>query len=109
MEASGSMSLQEGPGAAGVTADLAASRTAFHQPAAFRFPLQGQWVKQAFVQGKARMRRQAQLNTPALATVCDFDGIAPIRGCYNVRGCSACMGGARWAAHSCALTHPAPC
>ena len=48
-----------------------------------RSRLQGQWVKQAFVQAKARMRRVAQLNTPALASTCDFDGIAPIHGCYN--------------------------
>lgn len=40
-------------------------------------------MKQAFVQAKARMRRVAQLNTPALASTCDFDGIAPIHGCYN--------------------------
>ncbi|KAL4421484.1 hypothetical protein ABPG75_010775 [Micractinium tetrahymenae] len=49
----------------------------------FKDFVKGQWVKQAFVQAKARMRRQAQLDNPVLATGCDFDGIAPLHGCYN--------------------------
>ncbi|KAL4425400.1 hypothetical protein ABPG75_009416 [Micractinium tetrahymenae] len=46
--------------------------------------VKGQFVKQAFVQAKARMRRAAEIKYPALKA-CDFDGIAPIRGCYNSR------------------------
>lgn len=50
-------------------------------------PAQAQFVKEAFVQSKARMRRWAEQKsgfTSALA-VCDFDGVVPVRGCYNVR------------------------
>ncbi|KAL4425401.1 hypothetical protein ABPG75_009417 [Micractinium tetrahymenae] len=46
--------------------------------------VKGQWVKQAFVQAKARMRRMAELDYPEVKQ-CWFDGIKPVRGCYNSR------------------------
>lgn len=46
--------------------------------------VQGQFVKHAFVQGKSRMRAEAERNTPVLHTACEFDGVMPIRACYNV-------------------------
>lgn len=44
--------------------------------------VKGQFVKHAYVQAKSRMRTQAERNTPALHTECDFDGVMPIHGCY---------------------------
>lgn len=68
-----------------------ASALSLPPPRAPRSCPQGQFVKQAFVQSKSRMRRWAEQksNYTAALAVCDFDGIAPVHGCYNVSSCSA--------------------
>lgn len=51
----------------------------------FRDFAKGQFVKQAFVQSKSRMRRWAEVKSPfaGMLTGCDFDGVKPKKGCYN--------------------------